>query len=154
MKHLYWLPFLSVLVAANSWAACLETCGVKDFTTTPTHSGTYTIHGFITSKFQCPPCPQGAECEPCAPDSITLADQKECVDHPCDATLRVNITDPGTLKEFNIGQEVLVTIEVETKVRSVEDYHLKEGTKALLQVEPELLKNNPAKWLQKNYPNP
>lgn len=154
MKHRYWLAVFLMLFAQNAGAACLETCSVKDYVTTPKQAGTFTVHGFITSKFQCPPCPQGAMCEPCAPDSITLADKKECVDHACDVTLRVAVNDPVLFKEFTVGQEVLVTMTVETKVQRIEDYHLKEGTKTLLQKEPGLLERNPAEWLKKHYENP
>lgn len=34
----------------------------------------YLVKGFVTDTYECPPCPPGAMCKPCAPPHIRLAD--------------------------------------------------------------------------------
>ncbi len=38
--------------------------------------GTYEVAGYVVKIYQCPPCPDGAQCKPCMPEHIVIAERR------------------------------------------------------------------------------
>ena len=38
--------------------------------------GTYEVSGFVVKVYECPVCPEGAQCKPCMPDHIVIAERR------------------------------------------------------------------------------
>jgi hypothetical protein len=43
-------------------------------------SGRFTLLGYVSKVYLCPPCPQGAQCKPCMGDNIVLSDAPRRID--------------------------------------------------------------------------
>lgn len=38
---------------------------------------TYTTQGYVVYKYQCPPCPDGAQCKPCMRENVVISEQNK-----------------------------------------------------------------------------
>ncbi|MBZ0166215.1 MAG: hypothetical protein K8I00_05355 [Candidatus Omnitrophica bacterium] len=38
--------------------------------------GTYEVWGYVVKVYECPPCPEGAQCKPCMADHIVIAERR------------------------------------------------------------------------------
>lgn len=38
--------------------------------------GTYEVLGYVVKIYECPPCPEGAQCKPCMADHIVVAEHR------------------------------------------------------------------------------
>lgn len=51
------------------------TQSVASFLASKPVPGRYEVVAFVVGSFECPPCPEGAQCEPCPPDAVYVADK-------------------------------------------------------------------------------
>ena len=99
----------------------------------PTH-GTFTIVGFLSQAYHCPPCPVGTYCQACIGSHAVLSDARHHVKSyedlgPADAIVFASDTE---LQKLVIGNRYRVRVEVEpTRTTSMRMNDLK-----LLTVDP------------------
>jgi hypothetical protein len=131
---------------------------VQEFFHSVKPEGFYRIKGYIVDTFECPPCPKGAECEPCPPDYFVLSDKNEkpCAAQPgsCPGQVILSSRDATMLQmaKRGLGNAFIADVAVgNIQVRDVKDFEVEEKIKEMLSKDPELLEKNPAKWLQEHY---
>ena len=64
-----------VLFAPLDLRAASAPLTVAEFVSAKPSSGTFALIAYIIDVYVCPPCPPGAECKPCIPDNISIADK-------------------------------------------------------------------------------
>lgn len=57
-----------------------KTYTVADFKKAAHQAGVYQLVGFVVKKYDCPDCPDGAQCKPCMKDNIVISDSAKLID--------------------------------------------------------------------------
>jgi len=52
---------------------------INEFNLKAPSYGTYHVTGYVSKIFQCPPCPEGAQCKPCMAQNIIISEKKKTV---------------------------------------------------------------------------
>ena len=79
--------------------------------------GSYNTEGYVVYKSFCPPCPEGAMCKPCPPQSIVISEQNTLIEgnsffvdrteKNIDMILNVNYAD-----QFELGKKYKFSINI------------------------------------------
>jgi hypothetical protein len=93
----------------------------------PTH-GTFTVLGYLSQAYHCPPCPVGTYCDPCLGPHAVLSDARHHADsyeHLGAADIIVFATD-SELANLVLGKRYRMRVEVEpTHTTSLHMHDLK-----------------------------
>lgn len=74
-------------------------------------SGTYNTEGYVYKRFECLPCPQGAQCKPCMKDHIVVSENNK-------PTKTYIVTDTEIIvfvnksKQFGLGKKYRFSIKL------------------------------------------
>lgn len=68
------------------------------------------IKGIINYKYECPPCPKGYLCKPCANPNIALADQKGSLDAKSNIIINF-FKDEEVYQNLSLGEKITVNIK-------------------------------------------
>jgi ribosomal protein S27AE len=127
----------------------------------------YSVKGYVVHKYICPPCPEGAMCGPCAPESVFLSDFKEKQEcggkwEMCAGEQYFELNHPEAFadgvrhkaEDIELGELYYFLLMHTRKLDGYKTYSYYEGELAaqeMLKNDPELLKKNPIKWIEKYY---
>lgn len=115
MKSL--LLSLFLLVTASFSSADSGPLTVNEIHQLAPTSGTFTIVGYISSRFTCPPCPEESVCKPCMPDNVIVSETYDPNTKYTDHANHVTVLLPSNKKpeetELTVGQRYELTITVE-----------------------------------------
>ncbi len=75
-------------------------------------SGYYTIVGYLSVIFICPPCPEGQMCKPCMPDNIIVSQTFDPDTKYTDKANHLVVLINGK-PELQVGQRYEITVEVQ-----------------------------------------
>jgi len=98
-------------------------------------SGSFTVTGYVTYLYRCPPCPPGANCKPCMGDNLVLSDApKQVTDYADvgDGDLVV-LADRAKLDAFKVGSRYRLDIDIGPEKHlsnPIPDPHLKTAAPA------------------------
>lgn len=80
----------------------------------------FSVKGYVQKIFHCPPCPAGAECEPCA-ESIAISDSPQaCPTENCSNTLQLFLDYTNNYTNITAGTEITLEVERSMSVRVVQ----------------------------------
>lgn len=86
--------------------------------------GPFRIEGFVMQVYECPPCPEGAQCKPCLGDHVVITDNLQEKDPALIKRLRIFNKQPD---DFVVGRKYSFLVKVRGKIhagRAVEDVDL------------------------------
>ena len=78
---------------------------------------TFRIFGTVIDIYKCPPCPPRAQCKPCFPDHVTIAEK---IDRDHSSSHRRLRVINGQLTKFAVGDRYLFTVKVYGKLEEGE----------------------------------
>lgn len=105
--------------------------GITNFTLGPNQRlNSYEIEGYVQKVFWCPPCPPGAQCEPCG-DYFIIGDSPQCQNEEngrCAGSIIVHMDHSNNYKTITPG--TIIRISIETSMSSnTKQYITPEQTK-------------------------
>lgn len=73
--------------------------------------GEYLLYGYVSNIYTCPPCPPGAQCEPCTGNHIVLSEKKRVLEsYQVDKDeVVIFVKNP---KVFKLGKRYLCRVKV------------------------------------------
>lgn len=116
MKSL--ILFLFLLFSPSFSSAASETLTVNEIRELDPTSGSFTIVGYISNRFTCPPCPEGSVCKPCMPDNVIVSETYDPDTKYTDHANHVTVLLPSNKKpeetELTVGRRYELTITVDS----------------------------------------
>ena len=112
-KSLYYrISFLILAAAAFSALAPVKPLSVTEFRRLAPKSGFFSVSGYVSYIYKCPPCPPPAMCKPCMPDNLVLSENySPDLPYPNSGEHLVIKTDePDNVK---VGLRYWMTVKVE-----------------------------------------
>lgn len=118
------------------------------------------VKGYLLPGFTCPPCPEGAQCEPCAADTFILSDRKEACatekkcphEMPLAKSLLKAPFTPGTVATFEVELNPSYRlVELETsagRAQKIQNEEIGKGLRDSLKRSPKLVPTKRPGWLK------
>lgn len=72
---------------------------------------TYNTEGYVVKRYECPPCPPGAQCKPCMKDNIVISENNKLLDTYTLTNSEI-IVFANNPKQFELGKKYSFSVKL------------------------------------------
>ena len=113
MKYIKILIFIFTLLV--SVAICAEKATINDLLQDSLKTGEFIVEGYIIDVFECPPCPEGANCAKCLDPNFTISEKREPLSYDTSA-VKTQMNIQGDIYKFKKWKKYTFVINAKSRV--------------------------------------